>query len=267
MKHVKLFENFDKLNEDVYIVMNRTDGFSASPDVMTSDEADKFIKEFPLRFKAQGYYLTKNRERIDPMDVELEKVPVEGEDPEFGTKYEAMENITMRGFIGNFKLQSGEVITIEEGRMPKNYKVKMPNGSITEISHSNIQDLIALGRLQPIDEEIDEDIDESENANDMWLSIITKFYNEFLSEYPEDDTPEDFVNDREIESNQTKDKRDPGARYDHDVPFEDALYAFKKSLTPAEATMIEISKGDEEYADVEDHDTDREFTTVKIKRK
>ena len=155
MKHVKLYENFDRLNEEVYIVMNRTDGFSASPEVMTSDEADRFIEDFPKRYKAQGYYLTSNRERIDPMDVRLEKVAVDGDEPEFGTKYEAMENITMRGLIGNFKLKAGDVITIEEGKMPKNYKVKMPTG-ITEINQSNIQDLIALGRLQPLDEEIEE---------------------------------------------------------------------------------------------------------------
>jgi len=156
MKHVKLFESFDKINEEVYIVMNRTDGFSASPEVMTSEEADRFIAEFPKRYKGQGYYLTSNRERIDPLDVKLEKIPYEGDEPEFGTKYEAMENITMRGLIGGFKLQAGDVITIDEGKMPKNYKVKLPRGGITEISQSNIHDLIALGRLQPVDEDIEE---------------------------------------------------------------------------------------------------------------
>jgi len=123
---------------------------------MTSDEADKFIKEFPARYKGQGYYLTSNREKIDPLDIKLEKVPFDGDEPELGSKYEAMEHITMRGFIGNFRIKAGEVITIDEGKMPKNYKVKLPNGGITELNQNDIKDLIALGRLQPVDQDIDE---------------------------------------------------------------------------------------------------------------
>src|SRR3972149_781008 len=55
-----------KANEakDAWIVMNNTDGIVASPDVMTKAEADKFIKDFPLRFKHQGFYRTSRGERI-----------------------------------------------------------------------------------------------------------------------------------------------------------------------------------------------------------
>ena len=36
-----------------------------------------FIRNFPLRFEQQGYYLTASRERIDSHDVELEIEEVE----------------------------------------------------------------------------------------------------------------------------------------------------------------------------------------------
>ena len=134
------------LNEQLFIVMNQTDGTPASPEVMSDADADKFIQEFPKRFKAQGYYLTNRRERIDPLDVRLEKVPVDDEDI-YG-EYEAIENITMRGFIGNFKIKRGETITIDAGKLPKNYKVRLPNRGITEIATSVIQDLVAAGRLE-----------------------------------------------------------------------------------------------------------------------
>lgn len=134
------------LNEQLFIVVNQTDGTPASPEVMSDAEADKFIHEFTKRFKAQGYYLTNKRERINPLDVRLEKVPVDDKDV-YG-EYEAVENITMRGFIGDFKVKRGDTITIDEGKMPKKYKVKLPNGGITEISTSVIQDLVAAGRLE-----------------------------------------------------------------------------------------------------------------------
>lgn len=69
----------------VYIVFNATDGFYASPEQYTKEEAEQFIKDFPLRFKAQGYYLTSNRERIRPEDVELEIREVETDDEDNDT--------------------------------------------------------------------------------------------------------------------------------------------------------------------------------------
>lgn len=108
-------------------------------------------------------------------------------------------------------------------------------------------------------------INESNEDDSLWLSIITKFYTEFYPEYS-DYEPEDHINDNEIESNQTMEKN-TGGKYDQSYSFEDALDTFKKNLTDDEAAMIEISTKDEEYADVEDHDYEKEFTTVKIKKK
>jgi len=77
--------------EQLYIVMNNTDGFSASPDPMNKKDAKKFIKDFPKRFEAQGYYRTGRGEKIDPKDVQLEMIEYtpddeddEGDIKEFG---------------------------------------------------------------------------------------------------------------------------------------------------------------------------------------
>ena len=49
---------------------------------MTKKEAIQFIKDFPKRFKAQGYYRTSNREMIPPESVELEMIEYTPDDEE-----------------------------------------------------------------------------------------------------------------------------------------------------------------------------------------
>ena len=56
---------------DEFIVFNDTDGFNASPESFTFDEAIKFVTEFPKRFEAQGYY-SSNSGRIPANEVALE---------------------------------------------------------------------------------------------------------------------------------------------------------------------------------------------------
>ena len=63
-------------NNQKYIVFNHTDGIFASPDQMTKKEAEKFVREFPLGYKNQGYYRTSKREMINPEDVKLEIRPL-----------------------------------------------------------------------------------------------------------------------------------------------------------------------------------------------
>ena len=56
-----------------YIVFNHTDGITASFEPFSSiAKAQKFIKEFRERFKAQGYYKTSNWEKISPNEIDLE---------------------------------------------------------------------------------------------------------------------------------------------------------------------------------------------------
>lgn len=58
-----------------YIVFNKTDGITASPDTFSSiKKAEQFVKSFRERFNFQGYYFTSKMQRIDPKDVILEIV-------------------------------------------------------------------------------------------------------------------------------------------------------------------------------------------------
>jgi hypothetical protein len=67
---------------DSWIVFNKTDGFYASPETFTREEAEKFVEDFPKRFEKQGYYLTGNRERIKPEEVVLDIQPADEADSE-----------------------------------------------------------------------------------------------------------------------------------------------------------------------------------------
>jgi len=60
-------------------VFNRTDGIPASPDSMTLQEAEAFVREFPKRYKQQGYFLTATGERIPPESVKLVLLDLEWE--------------------------------------------------------------------------------------------------------------------------------------------------------------------------------------------
>jgi hypothetical protein len=69
-----------------YIVMNNTDGITASMDSFkTVAQAKKFIADFPKRYEAQGYYRNNKWEKMDPKDVELEVVQIDPNKLEFGT--------------------------------------------------------------------------------------------------------------------------------------------------------------------------------------
>ena len=57
-----------------YLVWNCTDGVFAHPEPMTLAQAQVFIREFPARYRRQGYYLTADGLRIRPEHVQLEVV-------------------------------------------------------------------------------------------------------------------------------------------------------------------------------------------------
>lgn len=42
---------------------------------LTKEAALKFVEDFPLRYKEQGYYLKSNGERIKPEDIKLQIKP------------------------------------------------------------------------------------------------------------------------------------------------------------------------------------------------
>lgn len=62
----------------MFMLWNETDRLFASPDEFdTEAKAEAFAVHFRKRFVPQGYYLTFDRRRIAPEDVELVVVPAE----------------------------------------------------------------------------------------------------------------------------------------------------------------------------------------------
>ena len=100
--------------------------------------------------------------------------------------------------------------------------------------------------------------------DDEWKSIVSKFLNEFYGDY-EDDTWEDYVDSDSVESIQTKYKK-TSSRYDREVSFEEAYQTFKSSLTPKELKSIEVSFDEGEYADAEEHDEDKNWNSITIRK-
>lgn len=107
---------------------------------------------------------------------------------------------------------------------------------------------------------------------EQWKSILTKFLKHFYLDY-EEDTAEDYTDVNQVTSNQTKYKKGGYCgitgrplQYGQSVSFKDALSAFKQSLTLEEAEAIKISSESQEYADVEEHDEEREWTEITISK-
>jgi hypothetical protein len=67
--------------EQMYIIMNNTDGIQAYHDLVNKEQGDEFIKKFPERFAHQGgMYRTSYGERIPATEVELELIPCDVDD-------------------------------------------------------------------------------------------------------------------------------------------------------------------------------------------
>jgi len=58
-----------------FFVENLTDGFPASPNEMSIEEAIQFMEDFPKRYERQGYYRTSYGEAIPPSSVRYELIP------------------------------------------------------------------------------------------------------------------------------------------------------------------------------------------------
>lgn len=73
IENVKKFCIESNEGNDLFNVFNGTDGFYASQEDFTFDEAIEFIKSFPSRYEMQGgKYRTSGRELIDATEVRLE---------------------------------------------------------------------------------------------------------------------------------------------------------------------------------------------------
>ena len=58
-------------NKKEWQVFNETDGFFADPNLFTFKQAERFIKDFPLRYKKQGHYRNSLGININPEEVVL----------------------------------------------------------------------------------------------------------------------------------------------------------------------------------------------------
>ncbi len=108
---------------------------------------------------------------------------------------------------------------------------------------------------------------------EQWKSILEKFLKHFYLEY-EHDTADDYVNSTEVTSDQTKTQYGGYCsitgmpnKYGRSVSFKDALWEFKRLLTAEEAESILISSRSGEYADAEEHDEEKNWRNIIIKRK
>lgn len=60
-----------------YAVFNETDGIFVTHEPVSYEQAKEIVREFPNRFKQQGYYLTATQERIPADQVLLTIMMVE----------------------------------------------------------------------------------------------------------------------------------------------------------------------------------------------
>jgi hypothetical protein len=68
-----------KMPRQTVYVYNSTDGVLAWPGPLPISPAKEFIREFPNKYKQQGYYRTATGERIRPEDVQLVLLDLEWE--------------------------------------------------------------------------------------------------------------------------------------------------------------------------------------------
>lgn len=61
-----------------FLVFNHTDGILVHPAPVTRSSAERLVRQFRGRFRELGFFLTAQRERIDPEEVRLSVTPASG---------------------------------------------------------------------------------------------------------------------------------------------------------------------------------------------
>jgi len=104
-------------------------------------------------------------------------------------------------------------------------------------------------------------------SNERWKSILTKLLKQFYGEY-EDSTVEDYENDDSITVDQAKYYyANFSDKYQSQKTMSEAYSDFYKSLTNEEKKLIEVQSGSEEYADAEEHDRNKIYRSITIRKK
>jgi hypothetical protein len=105
-----------------------------------------------------------------------------------------------------------------------------------------------------------------ENKNKLWYEVLQKFFKIFYGEY-EDDTAEKHINDSQVTTDQAKYYYENFMdKYKTERSLSDGYKVFKQSLTKDELDSIQVSFNSEDYADAEEHDTQKRYGTITIKK-
>jgi hypothetical protein len=101
------------------------------------------------------------------------------------------------------------------------------------------------------------------NTDLLWKSITEKFGQVYFVE---------SSSENELESDQVKAEErvwmfDRYSPYSSSLSWKDAEKLFKSKLTDEEKELISISYDSEEYADLEEHDTEKEHRTITVRKK
>ena len=106
-----------------------------------------------------------------------------------------------------------------------------------------------------------------DNKNKLWYEVLQKFFKIFYGEY-EDDTAEKYIKDSQVTTDQAKYYYENFMdKYKTERTLSDGFKIFKQSLTKEELDSIQISFNSEDYADAEEHDTQKRYSTITIKKK
>ena len=106
-----------------------------------------------------------------------------------------------------------------------------------------------------------------DNKNKLWYEVLQKFFKIFYGEY-EDDTAEKHIKDSQVTTDQAKYYYENFMdKYKTERTLSDGFKIFKQSLTKEELDSIQISFNSEDYADAEEHDTQKRYSTITIKKK
>ena len=108
------------------------------------------------------------------------------------------------------------------------------------------------------------------NNMSKWESILTKLLVHFYLDYAED-TAQDYLDKDSVKTIESKTiyggyckVTGMPLKYGQSVSMEDALTNFNNSLTQDEKDSIVITQNVEEYADVEEHDEEKDCIEITI---
>ena len=105
------------------------------------------------------------------------------------------------------------------------------------------------------------------DKNNLWFEVLKKFFKIFIADY-EDQNEEDFIDKSEVTTDEAKSYYENYSdKYKTYRSLKDGFKIFKQSLTKDELDSIEFSFNSEEYADAEEHDMEKTYSTLTIRKK